>query len=166
MHNRHGFSLIRLIVFIASGAIVVVMLFIALDPAKLISAYRNAQRTKDVMQIMQAVQSYIAANGSLPHGIDADFKSVQIIGKNPGACSVVTCRRQMLPQSNCTIQDLDVSLQPYLARMPMDPKTGSESDTRYFINQDTYHAITVGTCDAESEDSRAGQLRPIIEVTQ
>jgi len=166
MHNRNGFSLLRLIVLIACVAIALVIAFIVLNPAKRIRQNRNARRTADVATILQAVQAYRSGRGTLPPGIDADAASVQIIGRNPGDCGSIACGGHALPASDCVIRDLDASLQPYLKNMPMDPKSGSESDTRYFINQNEQHAVTVGACDAESEDPSDASPPPVIEVTQ
>lgn len=166
MNNRYGFSLIRLIVLIAFVAIIAAIIFIVVNPTKWIRANRNARRTSDVTAILQATQAYLSEKGTLPPGIDTDAASVQIIGRNPGDCAVISCRGRALPASGCTIRDLDVSLQPYLKNMPMDPKSGSESDTRYFINQDARHAVTVGACDTENEDPGDTSSLPVIEVTQ
>ncbi len=127
---------------------------------------RNARRTKDVALIMQAVQAYYSGNGSLPPGIDTDAGSVQIIGSNAGICAVIACPRYALPASQCAIGDLGTSLRPYLENIPADPKTGTDSDTRYFINQDARQVVTVGACDPESEDPSDVLPPPVIEVTQ
>ncbi|MDD5103246.1 MAG: type II secretion system protein [Candidatus Peribacteraceae bacterium] len=166
MINRYGFSLIRLIVLIACIAIAAVMIFIALNPARRIRANRNARRTADVTAILQATQAYVSENATLPPDIDTDVGSVQLIGRNPGDCATIRCPGHALPAEHCAIPDLDASLQPYLGNMPADPKSGSESDTRYFINQDANHAVTVGACDAETEDLSDTTAPPIIEMTQ
>ncbi|MDO8468330.1 MAG: type II secretion system protein [Candidatus Peribacter sp.] len=166
MDNRNGFSLLRLIVLIACAAIALVIIFIVLNPAKRIRLNRNSRRTADVTAILQATQAYRSEQGTLPPGIDTDTASVQMIGRNPGDCGAITCQGHRLPASDCAIRNLDESLQPYLQNMPMDPKSGSESDTRYFINRDAQQAVTVGACNAESEDPSDASPPPVIEVTQ
>ncbi|MDD4286858.1 MAG: hypothetical protein PHO20_05715 [Candidatus Peribacteraceae bacterium] len=168
MSHRSNFSLTRFIVLIALAAIAMIIIFILADPARRIRANRNARRAADVTAILNAVQAYQSAKGTLPPGIDTDAKSVQIIGAHPGDCAVIACPGHALPEMSCTLEDLEGNLQPFLGQFqfPTDPKTGTDSDSRYFINQDARHAVTVGACDAETEDLSNEETPPAIEVTQ
>ncbi len=166
MSTRPGFSLIRPIVIIACAAIVLVILFIVFNPARRIRMRRNATRATDVALILSAVQAYRTTNGTLPPGIDTDGEHVQIIGRNPGSCGVIVCADYALPATGCTIENLATSLQPFIATLPADPKTGTDSDTRYFINRDAGNGVTVGACDPESEDPSDALPPPILEATE
>jgi len=166
MSNRPGFSLIRPIVIVACAAIVLVILFIVFNPARRIRIKRNATRATDIALILSAVQAYRTENGTLPPGIDTDAERVQLIGRNPGSCGVITCADYVLPTTGCTIEHLGASLQPFIATMPADPKTGTDSDTRYFINRDAGGGVTVGACDPESEDPSDALPPPVLEVTE
>ncbi|MDD5041042.1 MAG: hypothetical protein PHX87_00895 [Candidatus Peribacteraceae bacterium] len=166
MPHRSGFSLIAFIVLIACSAIAAVIIFILANPAQLIRARRNARRMADVTLILQAVQSYRSANGNLPADIDAEEGSVQIIGNRPANCPEITCPGHVLPSTNCIVKDLDASLRPALQKIPTDPKTGTEGDTRYFINQDADGVLTVGACDAEKEDWNSQNPAPTVEAVQ
>ena len=57
-------------------------------------------------------------------------------------------------------------VRPYMKKMPEDPKTGSEADTRYFVNKDEYGIVTVGACDEEGEDRGGNGTPPAIEVSR
>lgn len=166
MLNRSGFSLVRAIVILAACALAAVLLFILFNPARRIRAERNARRTADIALILNAVQEYRTKNGILPTEIDTDPTSVQIIGQNPGACGAVRCHDDRLPMEGCAIADFEAVLQPFLTRVPVDPKSGTNGDSRYYINRNEDGTVTVGACDNEGMDPSDTLPPPRLEITR
>lgn len=123
--SRGGFTLIEILVVIAIIAILAAIVLVAINPAKRFRDARNSQRKANVESILSALQQNMVDNKGILTGCDT------------------------IPTTEATadvISDSDVDLAPclskYLARLPVDPTTGSwiDSDdynTEYTIWQDT-----------------------------
>lgn len=122
---QKGFTLIEILVVIAIIAILAAIVLVAINPAKRFRDARNSQRKANVESILSALQQNMVDNKGILTGCDtiptteatADFISKAAV-------------------------DLAPCLSKYLARLPVDPSTGSwESpavyDTKYKIWQDT-----------------------------
>jgi prepilin-type N-terminal cleavage/methylation domain-containing protein len=166
MTSRSGFTLIELIVVIAIIAIIAATIFIAIDPAKRLHVARNSRRWSNVAEIAKALKTYEADNGSLPASIDTASGSVQVIGESLGTCASVLCTGQTVVGTNCGVSDLDTLLRAYWKKPPVDPSTGSDNTTRYYVNKDSYGIVSVGACDAEGEGLGGTGTEPTIEITQ
>ena len=59
-----GFTLIEILVVVALIAILTAITFIAINPAKNFADTRNAQRSSDVVQILNAVTQYTSEQGN------------------------------------------------------------------------------------------------------
>ncbi|ALM09501.1 MAG TPA: hypothetical protein DEB30_05455 [Candidatus Peribacter riflensis] len=147
--RQPGFTLTKFTVALALLALLAVAIFIFADPAGRIQSGRNKQRLADVTQIMDALQRHREDTGQLPASIDTLPETVQIIGENPGPCTSIECEGQRVAATNCAITDFDTVLQPSIGQLPLDPKSGSTHDTRYFVNRNTDGTVTVGSCERE-----------------
>jgi len=61
--NFKGFTLIEILVVVALIAILTAITFIAINPAKNFADTRNAQRSSDVVQILNAMTQYTTEQG-------------------------------------------------------------------------------------------------------
>ncbi len=162
---RRGFTLIELIIVVAIIAIVAATIFVAIDPAKQLHAARNSTRWADVTSILEGIKKYQFDNdGALP-AIDGSPGSVQLIGSNVGTCGSVSCGSHPVASGGCEL-DLSSSLRPYMKKIPYDPKTGTERNSRYYVNKDEYGLISVGACDSEGEGAGGQGEVPNIELTR
>lgn len=164
MAKRKGFTLIELIIVIAIIAILAAAIFVAIDPARRLHESRNARRWSDINTILDAVTKYQADfNGT-------HYTAVDTLGANYyytiGECTAsgdVGCGAQ-ITQSGCA----NLSLMPsnYLAKVPKDPRDGTDEKTDYYILKDNNGTITVGACDPEGGGPGGNDDPPEIEVTR
>lgn len=164
--------MIELIIVVAMIAIVVSAVFVAVDPARRLSATRNTSRWTDVRALLEAIKTYqVDHDGSLPRkpiGIDALTESVQMIGGGGASCDDLdaSCPGVFFPKTQCFASGLKEDLLPYLKRLPVDPGGGNTEDTRYYVNRNGDGLIVVGACDEEGEGERGKGEVPVIEVSR
>lgn len=116
-----GFSLIEILVVVALIIILATITLVAINPGKNFRDTRNAQRSADVTQILNAVTQYtseegnsIAAFGPIAACDDADWT----VGSDIGTGGV----------------DLGAILvDEYIVEIPLDPSNGTAADTGYNI---------------------------------
>ena len=129
--RQKGFTLIELLVVIAIIAILAVVVFVALDPAKRFADARDSRRWSAVNNILTAVHESIVDNGgTLPTGLSTSMSSTEL-----GSCA--------------TCVDLSTPLAAYLKSIPLDPSTGTATNTGYSIEVDANNIVTVTADDAE-----------------
>lgn len=162
--SNKGFTLIELIIVIAVIAILAGSIFVAIDPARRLHESRNARRASDITTILDAVLKYQADNeGTHYSTVDAltagNYYTI-------GTCSTggnSDCGAQTT-QTPCV--DISGIGSNYLASVPMDPKTGTESKTDYYMMIDSNGALTVGACDPEGEGAGGSGTAPTIELSR
>ena len=109
--NFKGFTLIEILVVVALIAILTAITFIAINPAKNFQDTRNAQRSSDVTQILNAVTQYTSEMGHATADFDVNVSiptcpSVAPIG--PTACATCVVLEGLLVDS-------------YIVGIPSDP---------------------------------------------
>lgn len=162
--RKKGFTLVELIIVIAIIAVLAGAIFVAVDPAKRFHQSRNARRATDVQAILSAIIQYATDNDGTHYSevvdmFDDDY--YQIGTAATGCDSGCTAQTTQVPCVDLT----DIGSN-FLATIPMDPSTGTEEKTDYYIMKDSNGAITVGACDPEGEDAGGGGTPPVIKVTR
>ncbi len=145
--NKKGFTLLEVLLVVAAIGILAGIVIIAINPGKQLGDTRNAQRRSDVNAILNAIYQYsIDNNGVLPTGIDSVAGSSQVLGTAASGLNS-TCGSLTTLAAGV---DLSADLVPdYIVGIPLDPQTGSASNTDYYVNKDANGRLTVGACDAE-----------------
>lgn len=135
-HKLPGFTLIEILVVVALIAILAAITIIAINPAKNFADTRNAQRSSDVTQILNAVTQYTSEQG---HQL-SDLGTIPACTATPAAIGTG------VGNVNLTTDLVD----DYLVAIPTDPSTGSAADTGYTICQTAGGRIQVTAPDAEN----------------
>jgi type IV pilus assembly protein PilA len=151
---KKGFTLIEVLVVIGILTILFAIALVAINPARQFSQANDTQRRSDVNAILNAIHQYAADNkGVLPAGITTTAKTVT---STAGAGNV----------------DLCAALVPtYIADMPLDPKTGTESPANSICTDAgaTYNSgYTVSQSSAANRItvSAVGEITTSITVTR
>lgn len=146
-HRQKGFTLIELLVVIGILAVLLAIVLIAINPQQNFRQANNTQRRSDVNAILNAVHQYSSQNkGALPASITTTAQTIA----STGAGTVNLCST-LVPT--------------YIADLPLDPTTGTESpagsvcsdasatyNTGYTIQMSaTGNRITVSAPGAEGE---------------
>jgi type IV pilus assembly protein PilA len=129
--KQKGFTLIELLVVIGILSVLLAITIVALNPRRNFQQANNTQRQSDVNAILNAVNQYMASNaGQIPAGITTTAKTIT---STAGASNI----------------DLCATLVPnYVADLPIDPTTGTESPagsvcTTALATYDTQYTIAV-----------------------
>lgn len=114
---QRGFTLIELLVVIGVIGILAAVVVVAVNPARQFASARDTQRKADLYSITNAVYQFATENnGNLPTSITTTPTN---IGTGGG------------------LVDLSTDLVPvYIAAIPHDPSTGSDTNTQYTIYLD------------------------------
>ena len=133
-----GFTLIEILVVVALIAILTAITFIAINPAKNFADTRNAQRSSDVVQTLNAVTQYTSEQG---HAL-ADLGTIS-------TCPTTTCIGTSVSGPACV--NLSTKLvDTYIVGMPSDPLIGTAANTGYTICQTVSHRVTVAATSPEN----------------
>lgn len=144
---KRGFTLIELLLVIAIIAILVVTVFVALNPVKRFQQARDARRQTDVESILTAIHLYISDNsGSYPTGMSAGMAETQL-GSAGSGCATTSDGCNATPAA-CL--NLATPLAPYLKTIPIDPSLSSSSTTtNYTVVANSNGIVTVRGCGTE-----------------
>jgi prepilin-type N-terminal cleavage/methylation domain-containing protein len=121
-----GFTLIEILVVVALIAILTAITFIAINPAKNFADTRNAQRSSDVTQILNAVTQFTSEQGNALEDLSA---TVTI-----PTCPLTVCLGTSASSPECLNLD-PVLVDEYIVGIPQDPLSGTAADTDYTICQ-------------------------------
>ena len=144
MRQQKGFTLMEILLVIGLLAVLAVVVFVALDPAKRFQDTRNARRTTDIQNILSAVHTYVNdTKGTFPAAITSTEKQ---IGTAATGCAIATGGCAVAGATDCV--DLSTALGSYLKSIPIDPN-GTAALTGYSIVKDTNNMVTVRACNAE-----------------
>jgi prepilin-type N-terminal cleavage/methylation domain-containing protein len=114
--EQKGFTLLEILLVIATIGILAAIVIIAINPTRQISQARNAERRSEINSIYKALEQYLIETGSYPVGITSTvLQDICNTGNNGVGQGTVG--------SNCI--DLRVLVPDYIAGIPGDPATGS-----------------------------------------
>ena len=134
-YNQKGFTLIEMLLVVATIAILAGIVILSINPNKQLGYTRNAQRHADVTTILNAGYQYsLDNNGSLPSSITTTQTE---ICKTGGTCTGLI--------------DLSVlaTNEKYLTSIPFDPTGASTNGAGYEIKKTANNRVTVVAPDAE-----------------
>ena len=134
--NKKGFTLIEILLVVATIAILAGIVILAINPSKQLGEARNAQRRADINTILNAVYQYsLDHNGSLPSSITTTATE---ICKTGGTCTGLI-----------SLSDLTTS-ETYLTAIPSDPSGGCNTNgVCYRIMKTGNGRVTVSAPGAE-----------------
>jgi prepilin-type N-terminal cleavage/methylation domain-containing protein len=135
-----GFTLIEILVVVALIAILAAVTIVAINPAKNFADTRNATRSADVTQILNAATQYTSEEGH----------SVSGLGTIPACTDEEACIGTSEADPACV--DLgDVLVDEYIVAIPEDPTTGDAADTGYTICQTAGGRLQIDAPGAEND---------------
>jgi len=164
MSKKKGFTLVELIIVIAIISVLAGAIFVAVDPARRLNEARNARRASDVTTILDAVRKNQVDNNGVFYVeiVNSNADTNYIIGTDGNGCSG-TCSAVVVNDECIDFLDMGAN---YLAIVPQDPKSGSESNTSYYFNRGSDGSFTVGACNPEGEGAGGGGAVPEIKVVR
>lgn len=118
-NKYEGFSLIEILIVVALIIILATITIVAINPGKNFRDTRNAQRSADVSQILNAITQYTSEeeNPALPGGIIACDPNDWEVGSAIGTDNY----------------SLSFLVDEYIVAIPVDPSGGEDGDTGYVI---------------------------------
>lgn len=146
MKQKKGFTLMEILLVIGLLAVLAVVVFVALDPAKRFQDTRNARRTTDIQNILSAVHTFVNdSKGTFPSSIPSAETQ---IGTDTTGCAIATGGCAAVAASCVDISSATTGVGKYLKSIPVDPN-GTEGKTGYTIVKDANNMVTVRACNAE-----------------
>ncbi len=119
-----GFSLIEILIVVALILILAAVTIVAINPPKHFADTRNAQRSSDLTQLLNAITQYTSEEGRTLASLGTITPCEDVDG-NPDSTPIGTGVGNI---------DLSTSLvEEYIIAIPMDPSGGTEADTGYTI---------------------------------
>ena len=131
-----GFTLIEILVVVALIAILAAVTIVAINPAKNFADTRNAQRSSDVAQILNAVTQYTSEQGH----------SLSGLGTIPLCTTTAAHIGTTSPNVNLSTALVD----SYIVAIPKDPSGGTDGDTNYTICQTAGGRVEINAPGAEN----------------
>lgn len=138
INQKKGFTLIEILVVIGLLSVLFAISIIAINPARNFQESRNAQRSSDVLQILNAVTQYTSRDGNVlgDLGTIPTCPTTAAIGSGTGNVNLGTAL-----------------VDEYIVAIPEDPSTGTAADTGYTICQSANGRVTIAAPDAENSAS-------------
>jgi type IV pilus assembly protein PilA len=153
-----AFTLIEILLAIALVAILATITIVAINPGKNFASARNAQRSSDVGQILNAVTQYTSEEGQC---LDNDEDLDGTVGTGETGCTnPMISGTTAIPLCTGTAAaigtgsgniDLSTNLvDEYIVEIPQDPSDGTAEDTGYTICKTSGGRIEISAPSAEN----------------
>jgi len=144
--TMNGFTLIEILVVVALIAILTAITFIAINPAKNFADTRDAQRSSDVVQILNAITQYTSEQG---HTLTT------LTPVTGGNIVIPTCTGSVPEMATIGTASGNVNLltnlvDAYIVGIPFDPSGGhSTTDSGYVVCQTAGGRVQINAPGAE-----------------
>jgi prepilin-type N-terminal cleavage/methylation domain-containing protein len=149
---KKGFTLIEILLVVAILAILLVVVFAALNPAQRLADTRDARRWNDVNNLLTAVHECIVDDGTSTAlatcaGTYVDDEIYEVVsGAVASACDDICTGAT----SDTHCLNWGTTLSSYLASVPEDPSgTAADGHSEYLVSIDANGLVTVSACSAE-----------------
>lgn len=137
--EKKAFTLIELVIVIALIGFLATMTIISINPGKSLSDTRNAQRTADILKILNAVTQYTTDNNQTL----ASLGPIPLCTGNPSSVNIGT---------SAGLLNLSTGLvDKYTDSIPKDPSNGTDANTFYTICQTANGRIKISAPNAEGD---------------
>jgi prepilin-type N-terminal cleavage/methylation domain-containing protein len=130
-----GFSLIEILVVVALIIILATITLVAINPGKNFRDTRNAQRSADVTQILNAVTQYTSEEGN----------SVTTFG------TITNCTTGSSSIGTDGIDLAATLVDEFIVAIPVDPSSGTDAVTGYTICLTDSGRVQIDAPDAEGK---------------
>lgn len=152
--EKKGFTLIELLIVIAVTAILMSVVFVALNPLARFQEARNNTRWSDVEAILSAIKLHQVDNkGSyLPALDNLKVGSEYMIGTGEDGCGAYSAACNAVNLQTDCVDLTGLKTAGYLPDVPIDKKANSDATeefTFYYLMKHDNGAITVGACNPE-----------------
>lgn len=149
-HNNNAFTMIELMVVTGIIAILVLIVFIAINPSRSLKQTRDSRRGQDINQILTGINECIVDDkytsitnciGNFNHN---ETYELVYEGFNTGCdniCKNVNSDTHCLP--------VDKTLEHYFFELPHDPRGVQTGHTNYTITVNENNLILIEACAAE-----------------
>jgi prepilin-type N-terminal cleavage/methylation domain-containing protein len=144
--TTQGFTLIEVLIVVTLIAILSTITIIAVNPAKHYADTRNAQRSADTLQLLNAIGIFLTTPGNKL----SDLGTINL-------CSGVKTKiGTTTPPSPGDYINLSTTLvDTYLVAIPKDPDGGTDADTKYTLCKITSSATSRIQIDATNAENGA-----------
>lgn len=144
--SKKGFTLIELLIVIGIIAVLVVVIFVSLNPLELFAESRNAQRWVKVSEFLTAIHMQTIRDlGIVPNQVDWQEGQYYVLGTGNNCAN--TCGEVPVVSKCLSLSDLIKSKK--ISSFPVDPLNGDLENTGFYLYRDSGTIITVGACRAE-----------------
>jgi len=145
MKNK-GFTLVELLIVVGIIAILVVVIFVSLNPLQLFAESRNAQRWVKVSELLTAIHMYtIEQLGIVPNQTDWQDGVYYVLGTGNNCAN--TCGS--VPVSTTCLNLTELIKSKRVNSLPTDPLSGDLKNTGFYVYREDGTIISVGSCRAE-----------------
>lgn len=145
--NQNAFTFPEALLVLGSVGLAIALVFFVIRPDFQFKRSRDIRRTKDIVEILDALDAYKAEKlGLIPEGIDSNLK---MIGNSTENC---TSGCGELNTNTCV--NLENFISPtYIEAVPFDPLIGSNEKTFYAIRVNSEGRYEIRACTPEIEDA-------------
>lgn len=161
LKSEKGFTLLELLIVIVIIAILAAIVIAALDPATRFKDARDARRTADATELLQAIKIDQIDNGGdyLFEIEDLVEDNLYMIGTATATCDDegVSGSCDVTASSDASCVDLsDLVTEGYIGEIPISPAgqvTWDATKTGYVLTKNANGTITIDACESENTSS-------------
>lgn len=147
-----GFTLIEMLVVIAIIGLFASVMIVAINPPRQLAKARDTQRKTDIYTLVSAIYQYASEHsGALP-----DTDGSPLTSNFPTSYRCIGTSASCFNLAGAGVTG-DTIVPVYIVTMPMDPRTGTASNTGYSVYVDTNNHIHA---------SATGEVETLIEVVK